>query len=194
MEEGLALRGRVRYVETLGSTMADLLCRPDPWSQECGRTNCMPCRGSPGRCTQQGVVYCITCITCKLQGVKAHYWGESGRTGYDRGLDHTRDLSAGNKNSPLVTHWSDHHGGEGDPNFQMKVVKQHDRPLSRQIHEGQQIANYKGDIIINRKGEWGNNLPPTLIIEEQEEPQGDASEQGKNGSVKRGLGQPGPET
>ena len=90
------------------------------------------------------------------------------------------------KDNPLVTHWREHHGGGEDPSFTMKIVKQHARPLSRQIHEGIQIANFKGQILINRKGEWGCNLPPTLVIEDQITIDAGTNENGANSqSTKR---------
>ena len=27
------------------------------------------------------------------------------------------------------------------------------------------IANYTGETVVNKKGEWGNNLPPAMEIE-----------------------------
>ena len=47
------------------------------------------------------------------------------------------------------------------------LVKAHRTPLSRQAHEGYTIANFKGDILINRKGEWGSNMEPTLTLEDR---------------------------
>ena len=49
--------------------------------------------------------------------------------------------------------------------YTMKVTKVHDSALQRQVVEGFSIGNYKGDTLLNRKGEWGNNLPPRLIVE-----------------------------
>ena len=48
----------------------------------------------------------------------------------------------------------------------MKVTRIHDSALQRQVEEGFSIGNYKGDTLLNRKGEWGNNLPPKLIVED----------------------------
>ena len=154
MEEGLNFRGRVRYVESLGSSVADILVKSDPWGQACGREKCLPCMTAPGKCMLQSVVYCVTCETCREQGRKSEYWGESGRTGHDRGLDHHRAISGEDRENPLVEHWAEHHHEDGIPleveNFKMKIVKAHRTPLSRQAHEGYTIANFKGDILINR--------------------------------------------
>ena len=48
----------------------------------------------------------------------------------------------------------------------MTIIKVHDSALQRQVAEGFAIGNFKGDTLLNRKGEWGNNLPPKLVIEE----------------------------
>ena len=58
MEEGLNLTGRVKYVEELGSTLQEMLCDPDPWKANCGRTKCFPCRSQEGKCHTQGIERC----------------------------------------------------------------------------------------------------------------------------------------
>ena len=50
--------------------------------------------------------------------------------------------------------------------YSMKVTRIHDSALQRQVEEGFSIGNYKGVTLLNRKGEWGNNLPPKLIVED----------------------------
>ena len=66
--------------------------------------------------------------------------------------------------SPLVEHHLEHHRGEPIA-FQMKVLKFIPSPLWRQAREAFMITNSKADLILNRKGEWGQNLPPTLVLE-----------------------------
>ena len=58
-----------------------------------------------------------------------------------------------------------------------KIISIRKTPLARQSEEGILIEGYKGDMIINRKGEWGNNLPPSLVL-------------GDNGGAKRGREAP----
>ena len=50
----------------------------------------------------------------------------------------------------------------------MKMVKKHTRPMQRQIHESVLIDNFKGDTILNRKGEWGSNLGEKLTVGDSE--------------------------
>ena len=182
MEEELGLKGCYKYVETLGPTVGDLLVRADPWREACGRLTCLPCITSPGQCNKQGVVYCITCITCKLEGQICEYWGETARTSTDRGAEHMRDIRSRNENSPLIEHWLERHanGDEGpEPSFNMKVIKSFRSPLERQCFEGHKINSFSGHILMNRKGEWGTNLPPRMIMEEELKSEGQIQQQGQ---------------
>ena len=50
--------------------------------------------------------------------------------------------------------------------FSMKVVSVRKSPLVRQCEEGLLIGSFKGDLVLNRKGEWGNNLHPAMTMED----------------------------
>ena len=93
--------------------------------------------------------------------MKTHYYGESGRTVYDGGQNHWRDLENKCEENPMVIHWMEHHQEvtEWKEIFKMRVLKSFPSALRRQSFEGFKIGNYKGDIPLNRKGEWGNNVP-----------------------------------
>ena len=56
------------------------------------------------------------------------------------------------------------------PSFTMELVQRFVRPLERQVMEGVLIQQFKGDFLINRRGEWGQNLPPnfTTAFEDRE--------------------------
>ena len=109
IEEELQFRGRVKYVEELVTTMGELLGRPDPWGGHCGRLSCFPCRTQEGKCHSQGVVYEITCMICKGEGIESQYYRESARNGHDRGLEHLAALRNESTSSSLVTHWKEFH-------------------------------------------------------------------------------------
>ena len=69
------------------------MCRNNPWgNRKCERENCLCCpyskEGKGGTCRREGVVYTIVCIKCEGEGKKAEYWGETSRTGYERGEEH----------------------------------------------------------------------------------------------------------
>ena len=88
---------RVKFVERGGETLKDKLCRNNPWSKvKCGRELCITCpsskEGMGGECRKEGVVYEITCMKCKEEGVTAEYVGQSARTGQRRGCEHLEDL------------------------------------------------------------------------------------------------------
>ena len=61
--------------------------------------------------------------------------------------------------SPMVEHHLDHHKDIAKLDYKLELVKAFRRPLERQTYEGYLISNSKA-IAINRKGEWGQNLPP----------------------------------
>ena len=164
MEMEAPFKSRFKYVETTGQSLIGSLGKVDPWAMDCGRTTCFPCRSDPGRCTVQGVVYQIICMRCKELGMETLYYGESARTSFDRGSEHLSALEKMDKESPLVEHHTDDHSGQ-DPWFEMKVKSVHDKPLHRQCEEAHLIENFSGQKIMNRKGEWGQNLPPRLTIE-----------------------------
>ena len=166
IEEALNFNGRIRYCEELGSKISDLLVKDTPWESHCGRLNCMTCIDRPGQCYKQSVVYKMICGGCKEQGQTGEYYGESARSAFDRGAEHIKALRSNDNSNPLVAHWKEFHG-ESEWNYSMKVIKTFKSPLQRQSCEGFLIANFKGDVLLNRKGEWGQNLPPKIVIEDQ---------------------------
>ena len=56
--------------------------------------------------------------------------------------------------SVLKLHANHHHGG-ADVSFIMKVTGLHNDSLDRQVTEGVNIANFGGDVLMNRRGELG---------------------------------------
>ena len=119
----------------------------------------MLCSGSPGKCKRKNIVYTFKCNLCKEEDKIGVYFGESSRTGYDRGAEHAAALAKMDQNSPLVEHHLEIHEGR-TPSFTMEVVQTFLRPLDRQVMEGVLIQSFKGDFLMNRRGEWGQNLPP----------------------------------
>ena len=62
-----------------------------------------------------------------------------------------------------------HSGSQMAPDYKVELVRSFRKPMERQIFEGMRIRNSKA-IPINRKGEWGQNLPPRFEIEETKKP------------------------
>ena len=111
----------------------------------------------------------MTCIEDgreeKLAGT---YMGESARTAYDRGLEHCVAMETYNPENPLVEHCEDTHKGT-DPNFRMEVLSYEKSNLLRQTREAAKIQMMEGLNLLNRRGEWGQNLPPKLQLEGEED-------------------------
>ena len=88
-------------------------------------------------CQKENVTYCIRCKECSKSGVTALYWGESSRTGFKRGLEHVEGLRKEWEKAPLWRHALRFHEGEKEETwYQMKVVRSHRSPLTRQVDEG----------------------------------------------------------
>ena len=183
-EEMMNLRQRVKYVETMGINIGESLFKKNPWQQECGREKCILCRSSPGKCTKRGVVYRISCTPCQEMGVNTAYYGESNRTCYDRGIEHLALIEARSLESPFVEHFNEHHREEQDVRIKMNLVSQQIRPLERQTLEGLLISESKVGTLLNKKGEWGENLPPKFeIVDEMSKkraPETRGDNQGRN--------------
>ena len=106
--------------------------------------------------------------------VQKQYWGESSKTGYWRGLQHTSDYLRKQENSHMWKHVSEAHPGEEpkDVKFGMSVVRQHFSAFSRQIFEAVLIFR-AGDKVLNSKAEFNRSKVPRLSVminEGQQEP------------------------
>merc|ERR1711954_390134 len=56
--------------------------------------------------------------------------------------------------------------------FEMRVVAFTKFNLQRQALEAHHINMNAGNNVLNRRGEWGQNLPPKLVVEGEEEKTG----------------------
>ena len=111
-EASLNYNTRVKYVEELGLTIKAQLVRADPDPKPCGRQDCFPCKTKPGQCMRQNTLYRIDCQRCKDEDEASVYFCESARAVYDRGAEHWAALETNNKESPLVEHQEEVHGGD----------------------------------------------------------------------------------
>merc|ERR1711954_595640 len=46
---------------------------------------------------------------CKAEWIDSHYFGESAKNGFDRGLEHLQALKNESEKSSLVVHWKEFH-------------------------------------------------------------------------------------
>ena len=167
MEQGLRQPTKVKYIEQMGHTVAEQVVMKDPWAKGgCGRPKCVPCATQPGKCMSQGALYALACDECDKKGLKTLYHGESAHTPYDRGLNHADMIRRKDASHPIVEHFHSDQPNDEDMPYEMKVVRHERKNLYRQAGEGQLICNFKGDTILNGRGDWGQNLPPKLIVEE----------------------------
>ena len=128
---------RVRFIERGGLKLTDQLVRKNPWgSQDCGRGDCPVCVGGEekqvGKCVEECTVYKITCLGCHLDGVDAHYLGETSRVLYQRSKDHLAALEGRRKDSVLWSHCVDYHGST-QQEFKVVIIRKLFTPLSRQV-------------------------------------------------------------
>ena len=70
--------------------------------------------------------------------------------------------------SPLVEHRDKEHKDQ-EVRFEMMVVKFPRSALMRQATEAHMIELNQGNNVLNRRGEWGQNLPPKLVLEDSNE-------------------------
>ena len=79
-----------------------------------------------GNCRTGEIVYQLTCETCKEEGRKKIYIGETHRNGKTRSEEHLRDMNSMNvevvKKSVVNKHSMEDHGGE-QVKMSMKKIK-----------------------------------------------------------------------
>ena len=62
-------------------------------------------------CTTEGVNYLLECVAWRREGKRRVYNGETGRSPYQRGKEHTREIEEGVLSHPLLLHfWEEHNG------------------------------------------------------------------------------------
>ena len=117
-EEGKRLSMNIRVIEKSGTKLKNELFKPDLRAGEpCGIPNCIMDMvrdeegGQRGCCHHKaGALYKAVCTLCEKEGTTAEYFGESGSSGYTRGLEH---LAAVRNDQPsksaLAKHLREYH-------------------------------------------------------------------------------------
>ena len=138
---------------------------------KCQRPDCSVCydpeQKGPSLCQIKNVVYEGVCKICenlhKLSPNSKHqgkYIGETYRTLYERSIEHKASLNRWDQSSFMFKHWALKHSElDSPPDFKFKVLKKHDGPLSRLIHEAVEISK---SATMNSKAEWGGVQNPPL--------------------------------
>jgi hypothetical protein len=150
----------VKLVERGGRKLATTVKSNPLGSAECGREKCSICAGEkPGKCSKPGAGYRQTCISCKEKGISATYEGETSRTAFQRGMEHTADMEKKAEDSPLWKHSSIHHAD--DPaRFEMEVTGIHRSAMERLSDKIVRIKISNSTVVMNSKNDWAQ---PALV-------------------------------
>ena len=86
------------------------------------------------------------------------YLGETVCNAYYREKEHLDLLEAKSEESVLWLHSVNHHQGRQEEQYRMRATSSFSDSLDRQVMEGVNISNYRGEVLINRKNEMGTGL------------------------------------
>ena len=112
-------------------------------------------------CTREGINYSLECVTCRKLGKRSVYYGESSRSGFQRGGEHAQEIEDGILSHPLVLYfWEEHQGRRQE--VMMRITSTHLTALDRQVTESVNIltAGNQKEGALNQKNEWGGAKIP----------------------------------
>ena len=130
----------------------------------CSRVISKADRSRPAACMTESIVYQLSCDGCASMGIKAHYRGESSRTGYLHGKEHNHGQLQHAQDNALHKHNVIHHEGRAQ-SYSMKMLRAHRKTLTHQIHEATIIQHSQADIQLNSKGEYNGPRIPRVVLE-----------------------------
>lgn len=187
-DQGILIR--IKVVETAGvSIMSQLPGLKE--EEDCGREKCVVHgTGGKGNCRSESVVYRGVCVSCRDRGPTSYkdrdsgcvkrveerkpgtvsvYYGETSRTGFQRGLKHMDAMAEpkkrGNKDNAFAKHVLENHKWDRvKVGFKVDIIKKFKSPLERQIWEGLEIHNSKPDILMNSKQDHYQPAVPRIIV------------------------------
>ena len=158
---------RIKIVEKAGTMLKRVLHKSNPWAGgPCGRPDCLVCSHEKGggNCKKRNITYKTECQTCQERSGKERiYVGESARTAYERGQEHSQDYLKLQEDNPLYKNWVEEYQDEERPIFSMKVIRSHVSPFVRQIHEAVCIE-MNANKTLNSKGEYNRCQLPRLGV------------------------------
>ena len=157
---------RVKIVERAGIMIKRIFHKSNPWAGgNCGRDACIICRHERGGgdCKKRNITYKTECLRCLESGKVRQYFGESARTGFERGQEHENDYKTMKEDSHMYKHWLEEHPEIEKPAFSMKVLRGHSTALVRQIHEAVMIEMNVATVL-NSKGEFNRCQLPRLGV------------------------------
>ena len=162
---------KIKVVERAGTPLARVFPLGSLWDgTSCGRNNCTTCNQKGGGdklppCTKRNVLYENVCLKCNPKAgdgkplvkpnssVPSVSIGESGRSIFERGVEHWKDWEKKKEDSHIHKHHVAHHSGTGTPEFHLRPVAYHKTALSRQVAEAVRIRR-RGGSVLNSKSEY----------------------------------------
>ena len=152
---------RIKVVSKSGTKLVHLFEKKNPFAQNCDNNACPPCesikpeQSKLSMCKVNNVCYECKCETCEKEGKIRTYTGETSRNLHVRSKEHQKDCEQKNKNSWMLKHIMLEHGGQKEGvKFSWRVLRKHDKPLQRQLHEAVRINNKSEDENLNSKSEY----------------------------------------
>ena len=104
----------------------------------------------------------------EVMKVRLHkYVGETGRSSFERGVEHTRDRKKWKLGSHMLKHIAEHHEEEDEAkvDFRMRIIRTHRSAFERQIYEGVRIQRERRENnILNSKSEYSRCALPRLEV------------------------------
>ena len=94
--------------------------------------------------------------------------GKSARSGSERMGEHLGDAHSGKKDSHILKHWLNRHGGE-KTKFFFKILKFFSSALERQVGEAVRILQTGAERILNSRGEYNRCKLPQITANDDDE-------------------------
>ena len=151
----------IKIIETAGKSLEKVLVKNDPFGgNKCqDGVECLAAKNPKNKigCRRNNIGYQILCKKCE-----GAYIGETGENMHTRLKSHLSKFNSKSKHiregSAFWKHLENTHGGlkEGETfsdYFEVHIVKEYSKPLTRVIEEGTFIVNYKSELF-NSKNEW----------------------------------------
>ena len=94
------------------------------------------------------------------------YIGESSRSAYERGGEHSKDLEFRRQKSHMLRHCVDIHPKMYPENvdFRMRVLTSHSSAFERQLREAVLIDHFAGPNLLNSKMEYNRCNIPKMVL------------------------------
>ena len=122
---------RFKIIEKGGTSIEKLLQSSNPTaSGKCNKSNCIVDQQGGKLCHKSNVMYEWKCKMCD-----SSYIGETSRNVFSRSIEHLTKAVKKSDDSFMFNHQRECHNSQ-DPEFDVKVLKSFQDPLSRQCFEG----------------------------------------------------------